>query len=136
MLAVEHLIDFETVLSIVSVLQIFGFEIGVAAGPHLDPRYLLEAADDLGLELDPMTSQMDLTAWEVVRQVEQNNFAAGVVPYSKPLVAWLVLLEILVVSMYYLKQVVLYSVKHPGTQELSLLPQTLLKPAFQGQGQE
>lgn len=31
-----------------------GFEMGLAIGPHLDPKYLLESADDLGLELDPM----------------------------------------------------------------------------------
>lgn len=39
-----------------------GFEMGLAVGPHLDPNYLLEAADDFELELDPMIWQMDLTA--------------------------------------------------------------------------
>lgn len=47
--------------SIVAVFET-GFEMGLAIGPHLDPKYLLEAADDLELELDPMIWQMDLTA--------------------------------------------------------------------------
>lgn len=47
--------------SIVAVFET-GFEMGLAIGPHLDPKYLQEAADDLELELDPMIGQMDLTA--------------------------------------------------------------------------
>lgn len=70
MLAIEHLKSVETASSTVSVHET-GFETGLAVGPHLDPRHLLEAVDDLGLELDPMTSQMDLMA-QVVRHVEKN----------------------------------------------------------------
>lgn len=47
--------------SIVAVFET-GFEMGLATGPHLVPKYLLEAADDLELKLDPMIWQMELTA--------------------------------------------------------------------------
>lgn len=60
-LAIVLLNDPETVSSIVAVFET-GFEMGLAIGPHLDPKYLLEAADDLELGLDPMIWQMDLTA--------------------------------------------------------------------------
>lgn len=39
--------------STVAVFEI-GFEMGLAIGPYLDPKYLLESADDFDLELDPM----------------------------------------------------------------------------------
>lgn len=106
-LAIEHLKDVETASSTVSVHET-GFEIGLAVGPHLDPRHLLEAVGDLGL--DPMTSQMDLMAQEEVRH-------AGIVSHSKPLFAGLVPLEILVASMHYQKQVVPCHVNPPGTPQ-------------------
>lgn len=115
-LAVELLKDVETVSSIVSVLET-GFEIGLAVGPHLDSRHSQEAVDVLGMELDPMTSQMDLTAQEVVGHDEKNSLAAGVVSHSKSRFAGLVPWEIQVASMHYLEQVVPCRVNPPGTQE-------------------